>query len=472
MDYARLPCDAALARSGPASAGRRPARVGVWVLALTILGSGMTFIDGTVVNVVLPVLDEQLAASPSQLQWIVEGYMLPLTALMLLGGSLGDRYGRRRIFVIGTVVFAVASAGCGLAPNVTVLIVARCLQGAGAALLVPGSLALISATFSVDERGKAIGSWAAGTSIAAGAGPLLGAWLVDLLTWRAVFLINLPIAAVIVWIAVARVPNDTDGRARAGLDWRGAGLVTAGLGALVFGLIGAGQSGASPAVVANMLIGVTLLSAFVFTERALEKSGRSVMIPLSMFAVPTFAGVNLLTIFLYAALTMVTFVLPFTLIDVHGYSVVAAASAMLPFVALMFALSPSAGRLMDRLGPRPLLIIGPLMTASGYLLMTRIMADGTYLATVFPAVVAMSLGMALSVAPLTATVMKSAGDQRAGVASGINNAVSRLASLLAVGLVGMFTTGNFGAALASTSIVAAGLAIAGAGSAAVLIRDE
>ena len=435
----------------------------------------MTFIDSTVVNVVLPVMGEQLQASPAQLQWIVEAYLLLLTSLMLLGGSFGDRYGRRRLFVTGTMVFAAASAWCGAAPDVTQLIAARALQGAGAALLVPGSLAIISSSFGERERGAAIGAWASGTSIAAGGGPVLGGWLVEHLSWRWIFLINLPLAAVTVWIAVTRL-TETGGRDRGyALDWRGACLATSGLAALVFGLVHAGSHGlGAPLSVAASATGAVLLLAFVLVERRLERrSGAgAAMMPLSLFSSRTFAGTNVLTIFLYAALSMVFFVLPFALIGRHGYSVVQASTAMLPFVLVMFVFSRWAGRLGDRRGPRLPLVAGPLIVAGGYLLMMRVASDGRYLAAVLPGVITMSMGMAISVAPLTSTVMASVDARHSGVASGINNAVSRLASLLAVAIVGVLSSGQFATALARTAAVAAVLAVIGAASSAILLRRE
>ncbi len=441
------------------------------VLAATILGSGMTFIDSTVVNVVLPILGEQLHATAAQLQWVVEAYMLLLTALVLLGGSLGDRYGRRRVFVLGTLLFAGASAWCGLASGVVQLIVARAVQGAGAALLVPSSLSLISATFDEHERGAAIGTWAAGTSIAAGAGPILGSWLVERLSWRWVFLINLPLAAIVVLIATLRLPESGGDDKAARQDWVGAALAAAGLGALVFGLVRAGGDAAADRLsIGATAIGAVVLFAFVLFERYLDRDGQShAMMPLRLFASPTFSGVNLLTLFLYAALAIVLFVLPFTLIDRHHYSVVAAATSMLPFVIVMFTLSHWAGTLVDRYGPRLPLIAGPLVAAAGYLLMTRVAGDGGYLTSVLPAVLVMSTGMAVSVAPLTTTVMAAVDARHAGVASGINNAVARLASVLAVALVGLLASDGFATALGRASRLAAALAVVGAVCTALLV---
>jgi EmrB/QacA subfamily drug resistance transporter len=445
-----------------------------WVLAATILGSGMTFIDGTVVNVVLPVLGQTLHASEAQLQWIVEAYMLLLTSLMLLGGSLGDRYGRRRLFVVGTSLFALASAWCGLSPNVTSLIAGRAVQGIGAALLVPGSLAMISAAFDDRTRGAAIGTWASGTAICAGAGPVLGSLLVEHLSWRWVFLINLPLAIIALWIAWRHLPQIATRTPRTPLDWRGAALATLGLGALVFGLVRAGSLGFRDAVAAGASGGgALLLVAFVLVERWLGRRDRdAAMMPLWVFASRTFVGVNVLTIFLYGALAMALFVLPFTLIGRHGYTVVTAATAMLPFVIVMFLLSRWAGRLMDRYGARLPLVAGPLIAGAGYLLMTRVAASGDYLTAVLPAVLTMSVGMSIAVAPLTATVMAAVDQPHAGIASGINNATARLASLLAVALVGVLAPGAFAESLGQVALIAAGLAGLAALSALALVRPS
>ncbi len=471
FDAARLPCDEAALRRMPPAVEPSPKRLHAWVLAATILGSGMTFIDMTAVNVVLPILGRQLDATQAEVQWIVEAYLLLLTSLILVGGALGDRYGRTRVFTIGIVLFAAASAWCGLAADVTQLIAARAAQGVGAALLVPGSLAIISATFAAHERGKAIGSWAAGTSIAAGGGPIVGSWLVETLSWRWVFLINLPLAAIVVWIAVTQLPESGDRDRSARLDWSGAVLAVSGLGALVFGLVRAGSEGLGDGRAAGALLcGGALLAMFVLVERRIERSHGAAMMPLGLFGSRTFTGVNLLTIFLYSGLALATFVLPFTLIERHGYSAVGAASALLPFVIVMFLLSRRAGRLLDRYGPRLPLVAGPLVAAAGFGLMTRIAADGAYLTTVFPAIVVMSTGMAIAVAPLTATVMAAVDDRHAGLASGINNAVARLAFLLAIALAGLVSADTFANALDRTAMLSAGLAALGAVAAAVLVE--
>jgi EmrB/QacA subfamily drug resistance transporter len=444
-----------------------------WILAATILGSSMTFIDGTAVNVVLPLLGRELDAGSSQVQWIVEAYLLLLTSLMLLGGAMGDRYGRRRLFIAGTVLFALASAGCAAATDVWTLVGARAVQGVGAALLVPGSLAIISACFDDHQRGAAIGIWAAGTSIAAGAGPPLGSFLAQHFSWRWVFLLNLPLAACAVWIAVRHLPRLSSVTRAPRLDWVGSALATGGLGALVFGLVRAGSEGVRDAgVAASLAGGLAMLLAFAVVEWRLERAHGSdgAIVPPSMFSSQSFAAANLLTVFVYAGLSMIMFVLPFTLIERHGYSVVGASMAMVPFVIVMFALSRWAGTLLDRYGPRLPLLIGPLVASAGFLLLARVGDDGRYSVAVLPAVVVMSVGMAITVAPLTTTVMTSVDARRAGVASGINNAISRLASLLAVGIVGLISPGSFASAIERAAVLSAALAAAGAAGCALLLR--
>jgi EmrB/QacA subfamily drug resistance transporter len=426
----------------------------------------MTFIDGSIVNVVLPILRKALEASAAEAQWVVEAYMLFLASLILLGGSLGDRWGRRRVFVAGTAVFATASAACGAARAGWELIAARGAQGVGAALLVPGSLALISANFSRERRGRAIGTWASFTSIAAGLGPVLGAWLVERLSWRWIFWLNLPIAAAIVFIARSRVPESRAASSSAPLDVSGAILVTAGLFGVVLGLTEAGARGFSDRlVVISLAAGTAALLVFL----AVESSKPHPMVPLGLFRSPTFSGTNLLTLLLYAGLGGTMFVLPFNLIEVRRFTVVQASAALLPFVVVMFGISRNAGSMADRYGPRPSLTAGPLIAAVGFLLLGHLTAPG-YWSGVFPAVLVMSLGMGITVAPLTATVMASAAEDAAGLASGINNAVSRVATLLAVAVVGVLVEGGFGRGLPRVATLASVLAALGGASAAVLVR--
>jgi EmrB/QacA subfamily drug resistance transporter len=439
------------------------------VLASAIIGSSMTFVDGTVVNVTLPVLRRSLGASVAQIQWVVEGYMLFLASLILVGGALGDRWGRRRVFSAGVVVFALASAWCGLASDAAHLIAARGVQGIGASLLVPGSLALISASFSRERRGRAIGTWAAWTSIAAGIGPLVGGWLVEHLSWRWIFLLNLPFAAAVLALARARVPESRDETITGRIDWPGALLVTAGRFALVYGLIRGGAEGlGSGVVVASILGGVATLAGFAWLETHTQRP----MVPPVLFRSRGFTGANLLTVCLYAGMSAIMFVLPFHLIQRRGYSVVQAAAAMLPFVAVMFTLSRWAGGLLDRHGAKLPLTLGPAVAAAGMWLFVPLAGRGNYWSEIFPAVFVMSLGMAVAVAPLTATVMTSVNEAHAGLASGVNNAVSRVATLLAVAVVGLVAGERLAEGLDRVAWLSAGLALAGAAAAGVLVPAE
>ena len=438
-------------------------------MTAAIIGSSLTFIDGTVVNVALPELRRQLRASPSELTWIVESYMLLLSSLILVGGALGDRWGRRRMFVAGTVLFALASLGCGLAGSAAHLVVARGVQGMGAALLVPGSLALISANFTKERRGRAIGTWAGWTSIAAGVGPVVGGWLVERVSWRVIFFMNLPLAALVVAIAWWRVPESRGGEGAGRIDWLGAALATLGLFGLVWGLTegGAGRF-TEPRVVAGLALGALLLAGFVWVERRVSEP----MLPLALFRSRTFAGANVLTLFLYAALVATTFLLPFHLIERHGYTVVQAAAALLPFPIVMFLLSRWSGGLIDRYGPRLPLTVGPMIAAAGFALFSVAARSGSYWTAVFPAVMVMSLGMAVSVAPLTTAVMTSVAERQAGLASGINNAVSRLAALLAVAIAGAVSQGSLERGLPRVALLSAALAVLGGISAAVLVQKR
>jgi EmrB/QacA subfamily drug resistance transporter len=404
---------------------------GRWVLAVAVLGSGIAFLDATVVNVALPDIGRDLHASTSTLQWILNGYTLTLASLILLGGSLGDRYGRRRIFVSGTGLFTIASLLCAVAPNAELLVVARLVQGVGGALLTPGSLAMVESGFRPADRARAIGAWSGLSAVAGALGPLIGGLLVGAVSWRAVFLINLPLGIFIVVMAGRHVPETRDPAAGGRLDFRGVILAAVGLAGTTYALIEAPADGASLLVLLMAIAGGFALIAFLLTERRSSNP----MMPLSMFSSRQFSAANAVTFVVFGALSGVFFLLVAFLQISLGYSPLAAGAASLPITALMLLLSTSAGAVAQRIGPRIPLTIGPLVTALGLLLMSRIDRGDSYLSAVLPAVIVFGVGLTLVVAPVTATVMAAADERRSGIASGINTAVSRLSGLIVVAVL-------------------------------------
>ncbi len=453
-------------------------RQGRWVLAATILGSGMGQLDGTVINVALPRIGADLDAGLTSLQWTVNAYTLTLAGLLLLGGSLGDRLGRRRVFVIGTVWFAVASLGCALAPAAGVLIAARALQGVGAALVTPGSLAILEAVFRRDDRAPAVGAWAGLGGIAAAVGPVLGGALVAVAPWgwRLAFLINLPIAAVVVVVASRHVPETRDEQATGRLDVSGAALAAVALALFIFGLTEGPAQGWPVATIVCLVVGSIGLVGFVVHEGR----SRNPMMPLSLFRVRQFSAANVVTLVVYAALTGALFLLPVQLQLVAGFSPIEAGSALLPVTVVMLLFSARMGRLAQRIGPRRPMTVGPLVAALGMTLFVRIDESAHYLTEVLPAVVVFALGLSATVAPLTATVLAAAPAHQVGVASAVNNDVARTAGLLAVavlpGLAGITQSAyahpaQLSAGFHNAVLIAAGLCALGGVLSWLLISD-
>ncbi|MBI5104399.1 MAG: MFS transporter [Solirubrobacterales bacterium] len=403
---------------------------GRWVLAVAVLGSAVAQLEATVVNVALPTIGRELDASVAGLQWTLNGYLLTLAALILLGGSLGDRFGRRKVFLLGVVWFTTASALCALAPSIEVLVAARILQGVGGALLTPGSLAIIEATFHPDDRGRAIGAWSALGGVAGAVGPLLGGWLIDAASWRWVFLVNLPVGALVVAAALRHVPESRDMDMGDGRDATGALLATLGLAGVTYALVDAG-GGLSAGGTAAGVAGVLALAAFVVVEQRTP----SPMLPLDVFRSRQFTAANLVTFVVYGAMGGVFFLLVVQLQTALGYSAIQAGASTLPLTAIMLLFAARGGALAQRIGPRLPLTIGPLLIALAMLLMRRIEPGATYVSAVLPAVLVFGAGLVLVVAPVTATALSSAPERHAGVASGVNNAVARTASLMAVAVL-------------------------------------
>jgi EmrB/QacA subfamily drug resistance transporter len=455
-----------------APAIRRGTAEARWVLAATVLGSSMAFLDSTVVNIALPAIGRRFGAGTSGLQWTLTAYLVTLTALLLIGGSLGDRLGRRLVFEFGLVAFTVASMICGAAPTIGVLIGARALQGVGGALLVPGSLAIISASFHPDDRAWAVGAWSGLAGVSTAIAPFLGGWLIDAVTWRAIFLINLPIAVVAVAISRRWVPETSDLDETGALDWLGAVLVSLALGALAYALIESGQK-VGPAEIVMGIVGVAGLVAFVLVEARTSNP----MLPLDVFRSKQFTGANLTTLAVYAGLGGATFLLVLQLQYVLGYSALEAGAALLPLSVLLLVLSAQAGVLSQRIGPRLPMTVGPLVAAAGLAWFAAVDEHSRYLTGVFPPAVVFGLGLALTVSPLTATVLAAVEDRRVGVASGVNNAVARGAGLLAIAflpaLVHLDTEAApavFGHAYRQATLICAGLCALGGAVAWFTIR--
>jgi EmrB/QacA subfamily drug resistance transporter len=444
-------------------------RSGRWVLLATVLGSSMVLLDSTVVNVALPTIGKHLNASLAGLQWTVTAYTLTLAGLILLGGSLGDRAGRRRVFLIGVIWFALASALCGLAPNISVLIAARVLQGVGGALLTPGSLAIIQATFRPEDRPRAVGAWSGLGGVASAIGPVLGGWLVQAAGWQWVFLLNLPLAAAVVLVAMKHVPETRDTSVTGGFDVAGAVLAALALGGITYALIEApGRSGTGPLLAG--VLGLVAAAGFLTVERRRTRDPAKVMpmLPLDVFGSRQFSAINLITFLVYGAFGGLLFLLVLQLQVVSGYSPIAAGSSLLPVTALMLGLSARAGGLAQRIGPRWLIAVGLTGCAAGMALMSRIGPHASYLADVLPAVAIFGLGLSMTVAPLTATVLASADVRHAGVASGVNNAVARAAGLVAVAALPA-AVGLGAASYRQPALFNHGFDLATAGSAVVLL---
>jgi EmrB/QacA subfamily drug resistance transporter len=448
---------------------------GRWVLAASVLGSAVAALDATVVNVALPAIRRDLGGGVSGLQWIITGYLLTLAAFILLGGSLGDRYGRRRVFVVGVVWFALSSLLCGVAPNVPLLAAARALQGVGGALLTPGSLAIIEASFHPDDRGRAIGMWSALGGVATAVGPPIGGWIIGAWSWRFIFLLNLPLGLLTVLVALRHVPETRDERSVPGIDFAGAFLGVAGLAAITYSLIQAPDAATPAPVVAAGVAGVLALVAFAIVEARSPHP----MLPVEIFRSRLFTAANVVTFVLYGALGGTFFLFVVHLETSLGYSPAAAGAAMLPVTVIMLLLSARAGALAQRIGPRVPMTVGPLVTGSGLLLLSRVSPGTSYVTGILPGVVVFGLGLAMTVAPLTATVLAAAEVHHAGVASGVNNAVARVGGLLTVavlpaaaGLSHAHGAAQFSRGFHTAEEIAAAMAMFGGALAWLTIRRE
>ena len=450
---------------------------GRWVLLATVLGSAVASIDATVVGIALPAIGRDFNVGLAALQWVVTAYTMTLAGLLLLAGSLGDKYGRKKVFVIGVIWFAAASLLSAAAPGATFLILARALQGVGAALLTPGSLAILEAVFRPGDRGKAIGAWSGFSGVGTAVGPFLGGWLIQAGSWRLIFVINVPLAALVVVVTMRHVPESRDPEATGPVDVRGGTLVTLGLVGLTYGLIqGPGGHWASPVVLAALAGGLVLLGAFVWQER----QSAAPMLPLSLFTSTEFTATNVITFVVYGGIGGALFLLPIELQQVSGYTALQAGISLLPVTVITLALSQASGALATRIGPRLQMTAGPVLVGIGLALFTRITGSGDYLTEVLPAVVVFGFGLAVTVAPLTSTVLGAAPAERAGIASAVNNDVARAAALIAVALLPAAggITGDayrdppvFSAGFHTASLISAGLCVAGGVLAFFTIRN-